>query len=139
MLLVGFWNSSLMENHDRKPLCPPPLICLESQSNQSTESPVLNLATRNRHGSSTSTPVETPKVQSKGGLIRPIPSRLGSPFSPILSPGLVTPGSTGINSFNMPLLGKGCVTPTSKDLTDSHNNLKPLFATGKKRNVYKKY
>ena len=136
LFLVGFWNSSLMENQDRKPLCPPPLICLESQSNQSSESPVLNLATRNRHGSSTSTPVETSKVQSKGGLIRPIPSRLGSPFSPILSPGLVTPGSTGINSFGLQLLGKGNITSTSKDLTDSHNNLKPLFATGKKRILF---
>ena len=136
LFLVGFWNSSLMENQDRKPLCPPPLICLESQSNQSSESPVLNLATRNRHGSSTSTPVETSKVQSKGGLIRPIPSRLGSPFSPILSPGLVTPGSTGINSFGLPLLGKGNISSTSKDLTDSHNNLKPLFATGKKRILF---
>ena len=130
------WNPSHIENQDRKPLCPPPLICLESQSNQSSESPVLNLATRNRHGSSTSTPVETSKVQSKGGLIRPIPSRLGSPFSPILSPGLVTPGSTGINSFGLPLLGKGNISSTSKDLTDSHNNLKPLYATGKKRILF---
>ena len=125
------WNSSQIENQDRKPLCPPPLICLESQSTRSTESPVLNLATRNRHGSSTSTPVDTPKVQSKGGLIRPIPSRLGSPFSPILSPGLAPPGPTGLNTFPLPLLGNGNVTPSPKDLLSGRNNHKPLLTAGK--------
>ena len=131
------WNPSHIENQDRKPLCPPPLICLESQSTQSSESPVLNLATRHRHGSSTSTPLETPKIQSKGSLIRPIPSRLGSPYSPILSPGLLPSGSTGLNSFALPLLGKGNVTPSPKDLPCSYNNQKHMLETGKLMNLYR--
>ena len=135
IFIVNMWNPSHIENQDRKPLCPPPLICLESQSTQSSESPVLNLATRHRHGSSTSTPIETPKIQSKGSLIRPIPSRLGSPFSPILSPGLLSSGSTGLNSFALPLLGKSSVTPSPKDLPSSYNNQKHMFETGELINV----
>ena len=111
------------EPQDRKPLCPPPLTCLDSQ--HSSTSPALDLVVKTRIGSSTSTPIDSNKIPSKGGLIRPIPSRLGSPFSPVLTPGMVPAnfsssifasplGSPIPNSFPLQIHGEGIQNPSLK-------------------------
>ena len=118
-------TTSHIENQERQPLYPPPLVCLDSPNQQSSEASALDLAIKNRNGSSTSTPIESNKVPSLGGLIRPIPSRLGSPFSPILSSGVgkcPVPShimakilaSSAVNPYSLSVLGNSNVTTTSK-------------------------
>ena len=137
-----FWNftadtwigaSQPEKKHERKPLCPPPLVCLDTQNNHSSDALALDLATKGRNESSTSTPVGSSKFPSKGGLIRPIPSRLGSPFSPILGSGMVPStlssnnifsknhDSSAVNPLSLQLLGNGNSTTASKDSTKTRS------------------
>jgi hypothetical protein len=121
------------KKHERKPLCPPPLVCLDTQNNHSPDASALDLATKGRNESCTSTPVGSSKFPSKGGLIRPIPSRLGSPFSPILGSGMVPStlssnnifsknhDSSAVNPLSLQLLGNVNSTTASKDSTKTRS------------------
>ena len=137
-------TTSHIDNQKRLPLYPPPLICLDSPNQQPPESAALDLAMKNRNGSATSTPIEPNKMPSMGGLIRPIPSRLGSPFSPILTAGVAQSpvpshilaknlASSAVNPFSLKLLGNSNVTSTSKlkDLTENRSSQKLSLKSGR--------
>ena len=124
-------TTSHIESQERQPLYHPPPIRLNSP--QPPETSALDLAIRNKNGSSTSTPIESHKMPSLGGLIRPIPSRLGSPFSPILTTGVPqSPShilaknltSSAVNPFTLNVLGSTNMTSQSnlKELMENQTN-----------------
>ena len=120
---VSSWGH--FEKQDSKSLYSPPLICLDSTEQQS-ESP-LELRVEGRNGAITSTPIAASEKKATigGGLIRPIPSRLRSPYSPLIPSALTTnaPAShslvanlaaSSINPFTPKVLMKSDMSHASK-------------------------
>ena len=129
---VGPWGPTTAhcEKQDDKSICPTRLLGLDSPDQQ-PKSP-LGLNVEGSNGAITSTPITSEKKATLGGgLIRPIPSRLRSPYSPLIPSALTkVPEShslvanlaaSSINPFTPKVLTKSDMTHASKlgDLMES--------------------